>query len=106
MSESGGETKGPDLTRGVPLTQIGESGMLLGHVGDEAVLVARSGDELFAIGTTCTHYQGPLAEGLIVGGHPCAAPCTTPVSVCAPGEALRAPALDPVGAWRVEQRDG
>ncbi|HEY0144783.1 MAG TPA: FAD-dependent oxidoreductase [Methylovirgula sp.] len=105
MSESGGETKGPDLTRGVPLTQIGESGMLLGHVGDEAVLVARSGDELFAIGTTCTHYQGPLAEGLIVGDtvrcplhHACFSLRT--------GEALRAPALDPVGAWRVEQRDG
>ena len=28
MSESGGETKGPDLTRGVPLAQIGESDML------------------------------------------------------------------------------
>lgn len=105
MSELNGETKGPDLTRGVPLAQIGESDMLLGHVGDEAVLVARSGDEIFAIGATCTHYNGPLAEGLIVGDtvrcplhHACFSLRT--------GEALRAPALDPVSAWRVEQRDG
>ncbi len=105
MSGSDSETKGPDLTRGVPLSQIGESDMLLGHVGDEAVLIARSGDELFAIGATCTHYNGPLAEGLIVGDtvrcplhHACFSLRT--------GEALRAPALDPVSAWRVEQRDG
>ncbi len=105
MSESGEATKGPDLTRGVPLTQIGESDILLGHVGDDAVLIARSGDEIFAIGATCTHYNGPLAEGLIVGDtlrcplhHACFSLRT--------GEALRAPALDPVTAWRVEQRDG
>jgi apoptosis-inducing factor 3 len=27
----------------------------------------RQGAELFAIGTTCTHYSGPLAEGLVLG---------------------------------------
>jgi nitrite reductase/ring-hydroxylating ferredoxin subunit len=41
--------------------------MLAGHVGDDAVLLARRGDEFFAIGAQCTHYSGPLAEGLIVG---------------------------------------
>src|ERR1700679_1903307 len=105
MSESKSDTKGRDLARGVPLAQIGESDMLLGHVGDEAVLVARSGDEIFAIGATCTHYNGPLAEGLIVGDtvrcplhHACFSLRT--------GEALRAPALDPLSAWRVEPREG
>ena len=29
-------------------------------------LVARRGDEIFAIGAVCTHYSGPLAEGLLV----------------------------------------
>lgn len=105
MSESSSETKGLDLTRGVPLSVIGEGDLLLGHVGDEAVIVARSGGTLFAIGATCTHYNGPLAEGLIVGDtvrcplhHACFSLRT--------GEALRAPALDPVSAWRVDERDG
>jgi hypothetical protein len=41
--------------------------MLLGHVNQDAVLLARQGDEFFAIGATCLHYSGPLAEGLMAG---------------------------------------
>jgi len=79
--------------------------MLLGHVGSEAVLLARRGDEIFAIGATCTHWGGPLSEGLMVGDvvrcpwhHACFSLRT--------GEPLRAPALDPVSRWSVERRDG
>jgi len=58
---------GPDLTRGVAADTIPDGGMLLGHVGDEPVLLARQGRELFAIGAVCSHYSGPLHEGLVVG---------------------------------------
>jgi apoptosis-inducing factor 3 len=104
MSDTNAD-KGPDLSRGVPLDAVGEGKTLLGHVGDDAVLLAKSGGDIFAIGATCTHYNGPLAEGLIVGDtvrcplhHACFSLRT--------GEALRAPALDPVSAWRVVARDG
>src|SRR5438477_1764683 len=97
--------KGPDLSQGVPIADIADGGMLLGHVAGEAVLVARRGQELFAIGAECTHYHGPLAEGVLVEEtvrcpwhHACFSLRT--------GEALRAPALNPVPCWRVEQRDG
>ena len=66
MSEPSKPT-GPDLAQGIPLDDLADGGMLGGHVGDEAVLLARRGDEFFAIGATCTHYGGPLAEGLVVG---------------------------------------
>jgi apoptosis-inducing factor 3 len=105
MSESPSEAPGPDLAQGVPTSQLDANGSLLGHVGDEPVLVVSRGGEVFAIGATCTHYGGPLAEGLIVGEtvrcpwhHACFSLRT--------GEALHAPALRPVGAWAVETRDG
>jgi apoptosis-inducing factor 3 len=96
---------GPDLAQGIPTSDLPEGHMLAGHVGEEAILLARSGGEIFAIGATCTHYGGPLADGLMVGDtvrcpwhHACFSLRT--------GEALHAPAFAPVACWTVEQRDG
>ena len=103
MSADQSQPSGPDLALGVPLAELADGAMLLGHVGDDAVLLARNGDEIFAVGATCTHYGGPLAEGLLVGDtvrcpwhHACFSLRT--------GEALRAPALNPVSCWRVERQ--
>jgi NADPH-dependent 2,4-dienoyl-CoA reductase/sulfur reductase-like enzyme/nitrite reductase/ring-hydroxylating ferredoxin subunit len=97
-----GDSAKPDLKKGVPLASIPDGGKLLGTVGEEEVLLVRRGMELFAVGAHCTHYQGPLAEGLVVGDevrcpwhHACFSLRT--------GEALRAPALDPIQCWRVER---
>lgn len=105
MSEAEGKLSGPDLSQGVAPTAIADGAMLLGHVGEEPVILARRGDEFFAVGALCTHYQGPLAEGILVEDtircplhHACFSLRT--------GEALRAPALDPVACWRVARRDG
>ena len=95
---------GPDLAQGIPLGILGENGTLLGRVGDDAVLVARRGNEYFAIGATCSHYGGPLAEGLMVGDtvH---CPWHHARFSLRTGEAVEAPAFNPVGCWRVELRD-
>jgi NADPH-dependent 2,4-dienoyl-CoA reductase/sulfur reductase-like enzyme/nitrite reductase/ring-hydroxylating ferredoxin subunit len=92
----------PDLKKGVPLASIADGGKLLGRVDGEDVLLVRRGSELFAVGAACTHYHGPLAEGLIVDNevrcpwhHACFSLRT--------GEALRAPALDPIPCFKVEQ---
>ena len=78
--------------------------MLLGHVGDEEVLLVRSGSEIFAIGAHCTHYHGPLAEGLVAGeGIRC--PWHHACFDLRTGEAVRAPALSPVAVWKVEVKD-
>ncbi|MEP6573742.1 MAG: Rieske 2Fe-2S domain-containing protein, partial [Gemmatimonadota bacterium] len=58
---------GPDLSLGIPITNLPDGGMLLGHAEGEPVLLARHGDEVFAVGAVCSHWNGPLAEGLVVG---------------------------------------
>jgi len=66
MAEKKAEPSGPDLAHGIALSMF-TSETLLGHVGDQDVLLVRSGPEIFAIGAHCSHYHGPLAEGLVVG---------------------------------------
>lgn len=92
---------GPDLTAGIPLADVPEGGMIGGHVGKTSVLLARQNGRLFALSAKCTHYGGPLQQGLIVG-----------TTVRCPwhharfdlrsGQAVGAPALNPVPCWRVD----
>jgi nitrite reductase/ring-hydroxylating ferredoxin subunit len=74
---------------------------LFGHVGDQDVLLVRSGPEIFAIDAHCSHYHGPLAEGLVVGDsirRPWQHACFDPRS----GEATRSPALNALVVRQVE----
>ncbi|QOZ67705.1 FAD-dependent oxidoreductase [Bradyrhizobium arachidis] len=94
---------GPDLTGGVSLTEF-KDGKLLGHVGEEDVLLVQAGSDIFAIEPACSHYHGPLAEGLVVDDtircpwhHACFSLRT--------GEATRPPALNALAVWDVA-RDG
>jgi nitrite reductase/ring-hydroxylating ferredoxin subunit len=105
MAEDQAESIGPDLSQGVPPDQLADGGKLLGRVGEEEVLLARQGMDVFAIGAHCSHYHGPLADGLIGDGQ-VRCPWHHACFDLRTGEALRAPALSPVDAWRVEQRDG
>jgi NADPH-dependent 2,4-dienoyl-CoA reductase/sulfur reductase-like enzyme/nitrite reductase/ring-hydroxylating ferredoxin subunit len=96
---------GPDLRRGIPAGDVADGGMLAGQVDGEGVLLAHLGSEWFAIGAACTHYSGPLAEGLMVGDtvrcpwhHACFSLRT--------GHPVRAPALHHLSRWTVEERDG
>ncbi|HYD49450.1 MAG TPA: Rieske 2Fe-2S domain-containing protein, partial [Terriglobales bacterium] len=99
------QASGPDLTLGVAVSDLADGSMLQGRVGEEAVLVAHRNGEYFAIGATCTHYGGPLAEGLIVG-ETVRCPWHHACFDLRTGETLRPPALNPVPCWRVELRDG
>ena len=64
---------------GIPLAELDNDAIVHGQVGDEEVIVARRGTEIFAIGAHCTHYKGPLAQGLIVEDT-VRCPCTTRAS--------------------------
>jgi NADPH-dependent 2,4-dienoyl-CoA reductase/sulfur reductase-like enzyme/nitrite reductase/ring-hydroxylating ferredoxin subunit len=96
------DTPKPDFRNGFSLRQLADGGIAAGTVDGEDVILVRRGDSVFAVGAHCTHYHGPLADGLVVGDtvrcpwhHACFSLRT--------GEALRAPALDPIASWRVER---
>ncbi|HLN08763.1 MAG TPA: Rieske 2Fe-2S domain-containing protein, partial [Xanthobacteraceae bacterium] len=99
------DTSGPDLAQGIAGSDLADGAGLVGHVGDEQVLLVRRGAAVLAVAAQCTHYHGPLVEGLLVDGtvrcpwhHACFDLRT--------GEALHAPEFDPLACWSVEQRDG
>src|SRR5215212_3060137 len=101
MAEQQAVPAGPDLALGVNLSDF-TAETLVGHVGDQDVVLVRSGADIFAIDAYCSHYHGPLAEGLVVGDsircpwhHACFDLRT--------GEATRAPALNALAVWEVER---
>jgi NADPH-dependent 2,4-dienoyl-CoA reductase/sulfur reductase-like enzyme/nitrite reductase/ring-hydroxylating ferredoxin subunit len=105
MAQDDKKPSGPDLGKGIASSELADGGMVAGHVGDDEVLLVRHGGTVSAIAAHCTHYHGPLADGLVVGNtircpwhHACFDLST--------GEALAAPALSPLSCWQFEERGG
>jgi NADPH-dependent 2,4-dienoyl-CoA reductase/sulfur reductase-like enzyme/nitrite reductase/ring-hydroxylating ferredoxin subunit len=97
------DLQGPDLAQGVELADLTEAKPLIGHARGEAIVLVRRGESVCAIGATCSHYGGPLAEGLVVGDtlrcpwhHACFSLDT--------GEAVRAPALSAIPAYEIVRK--
>lgn len=105
MSSADTQPQGPDFRDGIALSTLADGAMISGRVGDEAALMVRHGEEIFAVGATCTHYGGPLGEGLVVG-ETVRCPWHHACFSLRSGEALRAPARDPLPRWRVEVEGG
>jgi NADPH-dependent 2,4-dienoyl-CoA reductase/sulfur reductase-like enzyme/nitrite reductase/ring-hydroxylating ferredoxin subunit len=96
---------GPDLAVGIAEGEIRADAPLLGHSGGEPVLLVRRGDDVLAVAATCTHYGGPLAEGLITGDlvhcpwhHACFDLRT--------GAPVGGPGLSPIACFAVERAGG
>jgi NADPH-dependent 2,4-dienoyl-CoA reductase/sulfur reductase-like enzyme/nitrite reductase/ring-hydroxylating ferredoxin subunit len=100
MADQQAQPAGPDLSQGVALSDF-SAATLLGHVGDDDVLLVRSGSEIFAIDAHCSHYHGPLAEGL-VDGESIRCPWHHACFDLRTGEAARAPAFNALAVWQVE----
>jgi NADPH-dependent 2,4-dienoyl-CoA reductase/sulfur reductase-like enzyme/nitrite reductase/ring-hydroxylating ferredoxin subunit len=105
VGESETKLTGPDLGAGIDDPGLDEGGKLLGHANGDAVLLAKVDGAYVAVGVSCTHYGGPLAEGVVVDGavrcpwhHACFSLKT--------GEALRAPALSPIACYDVDASGG
>src|SRR6266700_731296 len=93
---------GLDLKSGVEFGRLVENEPLLGHFDGEPVILVRQGEQVFATGAVCTHYSGPLAEGLVVGETIRCPWHHARFSLCT-GEAEGAPALNPVSCFNVRR---
>jgi 3-phenylpropionate/trans-cinnamate dioxygenase ferredoxin reductase subunit len=99
-------TTGPDLgVEGAAVVDLPEGGLLSGHLEGDPVVLVRKGGAIYAMGGKCTHYGGPLGEGLFdveLVHCPWHHACFNPETV----DAVCAPAIDPVKTYAVERRDG
>ena len=102
MADQQAAPAGPDLSQGIALSDF-SGATLLRHVGADDVLLVRSGSEIFAIDAHCSHYHGPLAEGL-VDGENIHCPWHHACFDLRTGEAARAPALNAIAVWQVEHQ--
>ncbi|HEY5727417.1 MAG TPA: FAD-dependent oxidoreductase [Acidimicrobiia bacterium] len=97
---------GPDLaTESIPSESVGGDVPFVGHLDGKPVVVVRTADGVRAVGGRCTHYGGPLGDGICDGEqlhcpwHHASFDVTT-------GEAVGAPALNPIPVYRADERDG
>lgn len=97
---------GPDFgEEGYRSADLAEGEMVLGHFEEKPVIIARTGGDVFAVSARCTHYGASLGDGLLDGDlvfcplHHSAFDVRT-------GDAARAPALNPLPAFAVEDRGG
>jgi nitrite reductase/ring-hydroxylating ferredoxin subunit len=101
------QLSGPDLTtEGVSLVDLVSGIPRVGHAFGKPVVVVRSGDGVVrAVGGRCTHYGGPLGKGLCVGAE-IRCPWHHAAFDLVTGEAVGAPALNPIPVYEVVERDG
>jgi NADPH-dependent 2,4-dienoyl-CoA reductase/sulfur reductase-like enzyme/nitrite reductase/ring-hydroxylating ferredoxin subunit len=98
------ELSGPDFKLGVAERDVRDGVPLLGHADGEPIVIVRDGGKLYAVGATCTHYGGPLAEGRIGDGTihcPWHHACFDLASGHPHG-----PALAPIACWDVALEGG
>jgi apoptosis-inducing factor 3 len=98
------KTKKRNFAVGLPVRDLADGAIAIGQAAGEDVVLVRRGDDFFAVGANCSHYHGELSQGLVVGDTlrcPLHHACFSLRS----GEALRAPALDPIPRWHVERID-
>ena len=98
------ELKGPDFAAGVDDSRLNDGEPLLGHAAGEPIILVKREGEVCAVGAVCTHYGGPLAEGIVEGGT-IRCPWHHARFDLRTGAPAR-PGRDSIPCYRVERQDG
>ncbi len=100
------QLSGPDLREeGISTEELTAGVSRVGHVDGKPVVVVATADGVYAVGGGCTHYGGPLGEGLCVGGE-IRCPWHHAAFDLETGEAVGAPALNPIPVYQISRREG
>jgi len=94
---------GPDFKSGIEFDKLVENAPMPGHYEGEPALLVLQGGQVFATAATCTHYGGPLADGLVVGST-IRCPWHHARFSLHTGEAEGAPALNPISCFNVQRQ--
>jgi len=100
VTEHSDELTGPDLTQGLEISSIRPGQLIAGHAFGEPVLLVHVEPNWFAVGSKCTHYGGPLAEGVLVS-ETIRCPWHHACFELHNGAASRAPALNDLATYDV-----
>ena len=100
MTEQSDELTGPDLTQGLEISSIRPGQLIAGHAFGEPVMLVHVEPNWFAVGSKCTHYGGPLAEGVLVS-ETIRCPWHHACFDLHNGAAVRAPALNDLPTYDV-----
>jgi NADPH-dependent 2,4-dienoyl-CoA reductase/sulfur reductase-like enzyme/nitrite reductase/ring-hydroxylating ferredoxin subunit len=95
----------PDFAGGIPAGDLPEGAMIEGTLGADKVLLLRRDGQVRAIGARCTHLGAPMGKGIVVEGE-IRCPWHHARFSLETGEAVGAPAFDPLPCYRAEERDG
>ncbi|QRE75304.1 apoptosis inducing factor family protein [Methylobacterium aquaticum] len=105
MAETQDKQDKPDFARGIPSGDLPEGAMVEGTLGEDKVLLLRRDGVVTAIGARCTHLGAPLAKGIVAEGE-IRCPWHHARFSLETGEAVGAPAFDPLPCYRADERDG
>jgi len=61
------KASGPELSRGIELSDVPDGGMLTAQVQGAPVVAVRRGEEVFVLAASCGHYGAPLWDGVFLG---------------------------------------
>ncbi|HKX75863.1 MAG TPA: FAD-dependent oxidoreductase [Acidimicrobiia bacterium] len=97
---------GPDLaSEGIAASELKPGIPRVGHFDGKAVVMVATPGGVHAVGGRCSHYGGPLGEGICVNGE-IRCPWHHAAFDLASGEAIAAPALNPIPVYETSERDG
>ena len=100
------KVSGPDLAvEGISVKALSSNIPVSGHFEGKPVVVVSTSDGVRAVGGRCTHYGGPLAEGLCVDGE-IRCPWHHAAFDLITGAAVGAPALNPIPVFQTSMHDG
>jgi len=94
-----------DFSQPVRLETIPENRILEACLGEQTAILIRDGDSLTLLSGRCTHAGGPLAEGILADGH-IRCPWHHACFDAKTGEAVAAPAFDPLERWALRIDNG